>query len=287
MNDKFIYAPLEIVTDSRLTYMQTRVLLALLSFRNKNTNLVWPKRKTLCELLGYTESNLSRVTKQLVDLGWLQKEGDGGRSMAVRYLVTVPEIYEPENSKTVAKQETVAELETVSNSATKTVASLARGKEDTNEDKENINIHTREILKNGFDEFWKIYPKKKSKADAEKAWNKLNPDEQLQQTIIAAVILATTQDATWTKDDGQFIPHPASWLRGERWKDEITKKSQSSDRAGSDSGFNNARGNYGTNHANNETNQRNRRKLSLASQTQRDAGIVEQQERRRYERVIN
>jgi hypothetical protein len=26
--------------------------------------------------------------------------------------------------------------------------------------------------------------------------------------------------AEWTKDGGQFIPHPATWLNQKRWEDE-------------------------------------------------------------------
>ena len=26
----------------------------------------------------------------------------------------------------------------------------------------------------------------------------------------------------WTKEGGQFIPHPATWLNGKRWEDELT-----------------------------------------------------------------
>ena len=25
----------------------------------------------------------------------------------------------------------------------------------------------------------------------------------------------------WTKDGGQFIPYPATWLNGKRWKDQV------------------------------------------------------------------
>ena len=25
----------------------------------------------------------------------------------------------------------------------------------------------------------------------------------------------------WTRDDGRFIPHPATWLNGRQWEDEV------------------------------------------------------------------
>lgn len=73
----------------------------------------------------------------------------------------------------------------------------------------------------GFEAFWNAYPKKKSKGDAEKAWKKLNPNEQLLAIIIAKIEQAKTSDQ-WTKDGGQYIPHPATWLNRKGWEDEDT-----------------------------------------------------------------
>jgi hypothetical protein len=74
-----------------------------------------------------------------------------------------------------------------------------------------------------FDAFWTAYPKKKSRGDAEKAWDKLNPDERLVDQILQAVQRAKTSDQ-WQKEGGQFIPYPATWLRDKGWLDEITPR---------------------------------------------------------------
>lgn len=83
--------------------------------------------------------------------------------------------------------------------------------------KPNPNPNARAEL---FARFWDSYPKKKAKQDAQKAWDKLKPDEDLSETIIAAVYrLAATQD--WTKDGGRYVPYPATFLNGRRWEDDI------------------------------------------------------------------
>lgn len=69
-----------------------------------------------------------------------------------------------------------------------------------------------------FEQFWKLYPKKKGRKDALKAWSKLNPDADLQAVMIAA-LANHCASRDWTKDGGQFIPNPATWLNGERWHD--------------------------------------------------------------------
>lgn len=69
--------------------------------------------------------------------------------------------------------------------------------------------------------FWAAYPNKKAKGSAEKVWAKLKPDHQLAETIISAV-QKHKLSADWTKDEGQYIPHPATWLNAKRWEDEVT-----------------------------------------------------------------
>jgi len=72
-----------------------------------------------------------------------------------------------------------------------------------------------------FNEFWITYPNKKSKGQAEKAWMKLNPNEQLHEAILHGVERAKTSDQ-WQKDGGKFIPHPATWINARGWEDEHT-----------------------------------------------------------------
>ena len=67
--------------------------------------------------------------------------------------------------------------------------------------------------------FWNAYPKKKSKADAEKAFKKLKPDERLLD-IMLSTLEEQKRSTDWQRDKGQFIPYPATWLNGRRWEDE-------------------------------------------------------------------
>ena len=70
----------------------------------------------------------------------------------------------------------------------------------------------------GFDEFWKVYPRKVAKGDARKAWKQMATIRPPLEKLIRAVIVArATED--WRKDGGKFVPYPATWLRAERWED--------------------------------------------------------------------
>jgi uncharacterized protein YdaU (DUF1376 family) len=73
-----------------------------------------------------------------------------------------------------------------------------------------------------FDQFWKVYPKRKSKGQAEKAFVKINPDEQLLTKILESVERAKKSE-DWIKENGKYIPHPATWLNAKGWLDESTE----------------------------------------------------------------
>lgn len=72
-----------------------------------------------------------------------------------------------------------------------------------------------------FAEFWAAYPRKRSRGQAIKAWEKLRPDDALVDRILEAVE-AAKRSRDWLKDGGAFIPHPATWLNAQGWEDELT-----------------------------------------------------------------
>lgn len=79
---------------------------------------------------------------------------------------------------------------------------------------------TQELPDTDFDAFWALYPKKKSKGEAKKAWAQLKPSREIISAIMAKLpLLAASHD--WTKEGGQYVPNPATWLRAEGWEDEV------------------------------------------------------------------
>lgn len=72
-----------------------------------------------------------------------------------------------------------------------------------------------------FTRFWTAYPKHSAKQNALKAFQKLKPDDDLLDTMIAAIEKQRTSPQ-WTRDGGQYIPMPSTWINGRRWEDEVT-----------------------------------------------------------------
>ena len=69
-----------------------------------------------------------------------------------------------------------------------------------------------------FDAFWVAYPRKVSKKTAARAWAKLKVDANMFRRIMASL---ETVKKTEQWQNIQFIPHPTTWLNGERWNDEV------------------------------------------------------------------
>lgn len=70
-----------------------------------------------------------------------------------------------------------------------------------------------------FERFWAVYPKKVGKEAARRAFAKVRvPTESL-----IAAVEAQKRSLQWGKENGRFIPNPATWLNQGRWEDEVTE----------------------------------------------------------------
>lgn len=211
----FGIVPVEVAMDARLTLQQMRVLVALYTFRNRNTEMAHPTREEIRERTGMALSKISTATTDLERLGWLTKAGNGGRSQATRYRVHVPE--------TITESVTVPESETVPESAlnpsrigNETVPDSGRGKEQT--------IHTRtdhkvkrasaptfelpDWINRQHWDAWHSCPKRKKATDAQKQMAVDKLDAWRQQGIDYAAALENAAIAGW---QGLFKPDvPAS-----------------------------------------------------------------------------
>ncbi|MBC3516036.1 hypothetical protein H8K20_06460 [Neobittarella massiliensis] len=80
------------------------------------------------------------------------------------------------------------------------------------------NARTRENTpKEGFEQFWTVYPKQYGKPEAMREWTALSPDTALCSKIVATVE-RQCQSKDWQQENGKYIPNPAKYLRERRWE---------------------------------------------------------------------
>lgn len=73
------------LADSRLTGRQFKVLCALRMFADSKTGEAHPKRSQIADATGIAENKITDDTRALEQLGWLTRDGDGGRSTSTTY----------------------------------------------------------------------------------------------------------------------------------------------------------------------------------------------------------
>jgi hypothetical protein len=106
----------------------------------------------------------------------------------------------------------------VTKSVTPPVTKSVTTKDNPSKDNyQKTNIFPRS-LRERFEIFWKQYPRKTEKQDALKAFTKINPDDDLLETMLAAVAIARRSEQWKNK---RFIKHGSVWLNKACWQDEL------------------------------------------------------------------
>lgn len=116
----------------------------------------------------------------------------------------------------------------------KSVAKRWEYERNTNADQEKTIRNTNKVkvkvkVKVKYDDdflcFYSAYPKHIGKEAAWKAWQKRNGDRPDLNTLLKK-IESQKNTENWKKENGSFIPHPATWINNARWEDEVESKSQ-------------------------------------------------------------
>tara|TARA_Y100000593_G_scaffold44810_1_gene85391 strand:+ start:559 stop:954 length:396 start_codon:yes stop_codon:yes gene_type:complete len=72
-----------------------------------------------------------------------------------------------------------------------------------------------------FDDFYKLYPRKISRSNAEKSFKRLNKKDKV---LAYEGIIKYNKFWEENKTEPQYIPYPSTWLNQKRWEDELIIK---------------------------------------------------------------
>lgn len=196
------------------------VLLAVSDFAN-DSGVAFPAVETLATKARMSERNCRYALDSLVATGELAIERNAGPRGCNLFRV-----------QTLQGVQTLAGVQSLQgcNPSLGGVQTLAGGRVQTLAPEPSLTVKEPPMRKSAqrmeaFAQFWSAYPKKRSKGQALMAFTKINPDERLLQAILAGIGNAKTRD-DWRKDEGQFIPYPATWLNARGWEDEDVQVSK-------------------------------------------------------------
>lgn len=202
---RFTQIPNSWARDERIGFRAKGILLLLMSHQDG-----W--RITLEHLAGDGPDGITAVrtaVQQLEDAGYLsryQMRDDQNRIEGAEWVICDP------FEKDALQLEILTENLTLENRMHKNTNS-----KNTKEHKDIPEL---------FDEFWKAYPRKAGKGAAVTAYKKAIKKISAQELLDAAAAYGASPNLP----EMQYIPHPATWLNGERWldaPDAIAKKRNS------------------------------------------------------------
>jgi hypothetical protein len=179
----------------------------------ENTPFYWVDYKTIIEdlpIIDIAPQAVGRRFKKYVDIGLLEQSIDKSRSGSKAYY---------------ALKDSYSELlydKPFKEGADKPFKEGAIYNPSTNNPLTNYppTNDTVSERRERFKKFWETYPKKAKKPSAEKAFEKLKVSDELLATMLEAIKRSKNSNQ-WQKEDGRFIPHPATWLNQCQWEDTV------------------------------------------------------------------
>ena len=158
-------------------------------------NGAWPSIATLAKYANSSERSVKRDLKYLQDLGEIVVESQGGEGKSQyktnKYWISISGVTDGAIRGDRVGKPGVTIL------AHKTLI------------KPNITIYAQ------FEQFWNVYPRKVSKRAALKSFENALSRSSFDEILAGAVKYATDKNLP----DKEFVPHPTTWLNGDRWFD--------------------------------------------------------------------
>ena len=205
---RFSIMPSQAILDKRLSPRDLSVLAAIGTYTDR-VGWCFPSQTTLGVMLGISRQAIQKSIRALVDCHYLQvaQRYEGTRQTSNLMRVLFDSITEVDQIRLVAPPATSE----VAPPATPEVALTSH-------------LTSQLTIKRGqqadrFEEWWKEYPKKTKKKEAFRVWGTAKLD-LLCDRLLEDVRRRMVSDDRWKRG---FIPDPTTYLRGERWNDEIVK----------------------------------------------------------------
>lgn len=200
----------------------------------------WPSQECIAGELDLCVRYVKQITKELAEEGWLTvtwPNGPGrGKEHTKRYVCTCPEKVNPSSPIEAEKRGTTEHLLPEEKGNAGSPFEQEKGNCGSQKRGTVVPLNTTQGTlprKNNtppnppkgecgalFDKFWDAYPRKIGKDAARRAFAKRKPDESLLAVMLDAID-TQRECEQWTREDGRFIPHPATWLNQGRWQDEV------------------------------------------------------------------
>ena len=206
MIDMTCFNWIKLVQKSQLPSQAKYLAHYLSTYMNQNQDVAWPSQSRIKGETGLSHSTVLKYLNVLENGEWLIRER-GNPTTNTRYMINVP---------MDTALDTIGLGGRSRDNLRRSTDDLGVGRETTT----NNNINNNRINKGvPFDQFWTIYPRKTAKKAAEKSWSRMKDSDQKEA-------LSYLTKKPFANELTKYIPHPSTFLNGERWNDELTTEQQ-------------------------------------------------------------
>ena len=190
-------------TTIKLTPTEKLVLLALANFTNE-FGLAYPTLEQICGCTSLSRSSVIRALAKCEERRLIfRSKGHTGRATTYQFTCFRDYQYADELlGVSLTHQEETARLKEFNFIVNNNLSSWGV---------------SQTLIRNTFEDFWEIYPKKFGKFHAYHAFVEATKSTDVYEILDG--LSDFIEQASYELDE-QFIPHPANWLEGERWLDE-------------------------------------------------------------------
>ena len=212
---------LDAIARLRITSIQFSVLMAVIRKTygyNKKTDDIGLSQ--LVKMTGIDKANVSRAVRALAEMRVLVRSvGKFGHNLNINKAYSQWGLLKLQPLPRVVESTTPPVVESTTPLVVESTTTKDNLPKD-NQPKEKNLLRNRNCASASFDKFWAIWPNNRDRKRAIAAFAKINPDDELLQTMLSAVV-AQSATAKWLENGGEFIPHATTWLNGARWEDEV------------------------------------------------------------------
>jgi hypothetical protein len=222
-----------LVADHSLSPMTRLVGVRLGLHFNCKTGRCDPSYATLAAEVAISERSAIRAVSSLKAQGWIavKQRGGGYRTYSNNFTLQTPndEVTgeSPHKSDVVTQQSGWGDRPVIYGV---TQESPKKRREERREEQGYISPSRRAAQAratdddNGFDEFWRVYPRKVARGAAAKAYGRvLRKGQASEAELLAGAHRYASERAG---QEQKFTKHPANWLDGECWRDEPLPRGQ-------------------------------------------------------------
>lgn len=174
-----------------------------------------------CDACVLTAKQLKRIVASLTQLGVIVRAQNGHYDRTAWTRID----YEQLERLVADSPDALVPRGTDEQSPEGPMSSVPRGPDDLPvKVEQGVRKGSRATIDNGFDAFWRAYPRKVGKPKAQSAWKSVSKD------AVAVMIGLARWTVYWiARNEPEFIPHPTTWLNQRRWEDDpppVTKRSK-------------------------------------------------------------